>query len=72
MAGVSGLIYDDDQVYYIFNNTDIYLQNVVGGDKPVLVSSKFFTNANYLAVLDEFVYVTDSNLGLYVIKTYDD
>ena len=39
---------------------------------PYLISDKFFTNANSVTLLDDWIYVTDNKKGLFVIKYYMD
>jgi len=36
--------------------------------KQYTVNEKFFTAANALTVLDDYVYVADSNKGIYLIR----
>ena len=67
------MAFEDDQLYYVANNNEIYIQdNTVNTSVPALVNSGFFTSAYGISSLDGFIYVTDETKGLYVIKTFDD
>lgn len=74
-SGINAIYFSNNKVFYLVNHAQVYFQKVytkLPKVDPILLSDKFFSNANGITVIDDFVYVTDAKLGLLVLKRYDD
>jgi hypothetical protein len=68
-ASVSAMAYDDTYTIYVSNNT-VYAMDL-DRVKQYTASSGFFTGADAVTILDDYIYVADAQKGIYYIKQND-